>query len=661
PEATRPPQIQPLRLPAPLPSAGSLPQIRSRPLGGEGLPLSCLLAGQDDGRSERGRGPEAEVDAAVVPGGWSGRGRHADGGGDGGARRARGYAACYRGFAHVDKQQRVYGLSSQDSRSSSRSTIMEDFLHSDLWEYKRKRSLRNEIESHHCLSSFMSESRNHGAETEMPIASEKPSFSWPTEKQVPSNNNFLPATSTVSDYGLAYRPKSHLGRGSNKANQTPTPKESSGMCSFSYQLARSAGRSDSMKMGRTSAKCSLAETMSMLRQRRFGRSYQNQNRIGALNRRHKHTQSGGAINMVKKEETYNQSDLSTGRHWQTLLDNALVRRRLQPLNAETSEQLWSCTNSESDKAICFSSGGSIDGLQVSFSSDTSDTSDNSNLSSLGTVANDQWRMSFKKVHCPLAARINYIPQVSCKEIEQASPVSVLEYPAEDFSDAENIKKDTKDPHAPQLRPELVYFPSAETVAEVVVDAALGNYSCSEMESTEHDEAIQLVEDTPCEFEDEEEREFCYLLDILIASGIHGVEEDQLYKVCQSLDCPAGYDVFDKLEKKYKNVAQWSRADRKLTFDMVNSILSELLAPCLDMHPWATTARNMAPAWGSEGLLEKLLQVLTRRREELAPREKQVLDQKWPDLADYINRAGRDVERMVKDDLLEELVLELMSS
>uniref|UniRef100_A0A453M994 DUF4378 domain-containing protein n=1 Tax=Aegilops tauschii subsp. strangulata TaxID=200361 RepID=A0A453M994_AEGTS len=578
------------------------------------------------------------------------------------------------GFAHVDKQQRVYGLSSQDSRSSSRSTIMEDFvscslahyssindLHSDLWEYKRKRSLRNEIESHHCLSSFMSESRNHGAETEMPIASEKPSFSWPTEKQVPSNNNFLPATSTVSDYGLAYRPKSHLGRGSNKANQTPTPKESSGMCSFSYQLARSAGRSDSMKMGRTSAKCSLAETMSMLRQRRFGRSYQNQNRIGALNRRHKHTQSGGAINMVKKEETYNQSDLSTGRHWQTLLDNALVRRRLQPLNAETSEQLWSCTNSESDKAICFSSGGSIDGLQVSFSSDTSDTSDNSNLSSLGTVANDQWRMSFKKVHCPLAARINYIPQVSCKEIEQASPVSVLEYPAEDFSDAENIKKDTKDPHAPQLRPELVYFPSAETVAEVVVDAALGNYSCSEMESTEHDEAIQLVEDTPCEFEDEEEREFCYLLDILIASGIHGVEEDQLYKVCQSLDCPAGYDVFDKLEKKYKNVAQWSRADRKLTFDMVNSILSELLAPCLDMHPWATTARNMAPAWGSEGLLEKLLQVLTRRREELAPREKQVLDQKWPDLADYINRAGRDVERMVKDDLLEELVLELMSS
>ncbi|VAI24135.1 unnamed protein product [Triticum turgidum subsp. durum] len=573
------------------------------------------------------------------------------------------------GFAHVDKQQRLYGLSSQDSTSSSRSTIIEDFLHSDLCEYKRKRSSGNAtkcLPNHHSLSSMMSESRNHSAATEMPAASEKPSFSWPTEKQVPDNKKLFPATSTVSDNGSPYRPKFHLDRGRNNAKQTPTPKESSGMCSFSYQLARGAGRSDSMKMGPTSAKCSLAETMSMLRQRRFGRSYQNQNRIGALNRRHKNTQSGGAINMVKKEETYNQSDLSTGRHWQTLLDNALVRGRLQPLNEESPEQLWSCTNSESDKAICFSSGGSIDGLQVSFSSDTSDTSDNSNLSSLGTVSNDQWRMSFKKVHCPLAARINYIPRASCKEIEQASPVSVLEYPAGDFSDAENIKQDTTDPDgqlsSPQLRHEL---PSEENITEVAVDAAINNYLCSEMEATETDETIQLVEDTPCEFEDEEEREFCYLLDILIASGIHGVEEDQLYKVCQSLDCPAGYDVFDKLEKKYKKVAQWSRADRKLTFDMVNSILSEILAPCLDMHPWATTARNMAPAWGSEGLLEKLLQVLTRRREELAPRvhkkEKQVLNQKWPDLADYIERAGRDVERMIKDDLLEELVLELMSS
>ena len=42
-------------------------------------------------------------------------------------------------------------------------------------------------------------------------------------------------------------------------------------------------------------------------------------------------------------------------------------------------------------------------------------------------------------------------------------------------------------------------------------------------------------------------------------------------------------------------------------------------------------------------------------------EKKGFDTKWPDLADCIDRAGRDIERMIKDDLLEELVLELLSS
>jgi hypothetical protein len=42
-------------------------------------------------------------------------------------------------------------------------------------------------------------------------------------------------------------------------------------------------------------------------------------------------------------------------------------------------------------------------------------------------------------------------------------------------------------------------------------------------------------------------------------------------------------------------------------------------------------------------------------------EKKGFDPKWPGLADRIDRAGRDIERMVKDDLLEELVVELLFS
>lgn len=213
--------------------------------------------------------------------------------------------------------------------------------------------------------------------------------------------------------------------------------------------------------------------------------------------------------------------------------------------------------------------------------------------------------------------------------------------------------------------ELVRCPSVESTAEVgeigISDYALG---VDGLDASLNGEAIQLVEDIFEEFGDEEEREFSYVLDILIVSGIHGTAEDQLYKVCQSLDCPAGYDVFEKLEKKYMKVAEWSRSDRKLIFDMVNTILSEILAPCLDMHPWVKSARKMAPVWGSEGLLEKILQMLVQRREELGlsktKPEKKALDRKWPDLSDCVDRVGRDVENMIKDDLLEEMLLDLFS-
>jgi hypothetical protein len=149
-------------------------------------------------------------------------------------------------------------------------------------------------------------------------------------------------------------------------------------------------------MGPLSAKFFISRKMSHLDQPRHGRRNKNQNYIAVVNQ-HKVTRSGAAVNTLRKEENHRLSDSSTGRHWQILLENALLRKRSQPPKEESSEQLWSCTNSESDKAVCFSSSGSIDDFQVSFPSDTSDTSDSSKFSSLGRVASDQWRMSFKKV------------------------------------------------------------------------------------------------------------------------------------------------------------------------------------------------------------------------------------------------------------------------
>ncbi|KAL6893805.1 hypothetical protein ACP4OV_007903 [Aristida adscensionis] len=601
---------------------------------------SCRTGGEGGVVRRTVAAPEPEPD-----GGWSAAPRRTE------------------GFSHVDKQRRVHGVLS-DFRCGSQSIRHEEQLSWDIGEFKHKRAHRN---SQRCLPSAqrnvteIRQLQSSDAASGLLVGSQKTSVSLPRENKISNNKEFLHASNTFS--GLPIQPKRRLNNHSKNVKNPPTV--DSNVSDFSYQLVRCTERSASAKMGSLSADRSLSDKMALLRQAPNGGNHQNRSRISALNRRHKIGNSRGAINLLNIQKVHDQPNSSFGRYSQALLNNALVRQNQMCYselpNQKGPEQLWSSTYSESEKAVCFSSADSIDDLHVSSSSDTSE---NSSLSSLGVVANDQWKMTFKKVYCPHTARIDSTSVIYRKEIGQASPVSVLEPLSEDCSDSEHIKREPADPCDLQLRLELVKFSPVETAAEVSSIGGNTDYLSSEM-GARNDEPIHLVEDILEEFEDEEERDFSYLLDILIASGIHGTAEDQLYKVCQSLDCPAGYDVFDKLEKKYIKVVQWSRSDRKLLFDMVNTILSQILAPCLNMQPWVNTAKNLAPIWGSEGLLEKVLQVLAQMREELAMSklkpEKKAFDQEWLDLADCIDRAGRDIEKMIKDDLLEELVLELMSS
>jgi hypothetical protein len=151
-------------------------------------------------------------------------------------------------------------------------------------------------------------------------------------------------------------------------------------------------------MGLTSTNCSLSGKMSLLRQPWHGDNHQNQNRISALNRRHKIVSPIGATDLLNKDKVHEHLNSSLERHSQALLNNALIREKqlccLDVLNQKGPEQTWSSTYSESEKILCFSSSDSIDDLQVSSSSDTSESS---NLSSLGVIASDQWNATFKKV------------------------------------------------------------------------------------------------------------------------------------------------------------------------------------------------------------------------------------------------------------------------
>lgn len=161
-----------------------------------------------------------------------------------------------------------------------------------------------------------------------------------------------------------------------------------------------------------------------------------------------------------------------------------------------------------------------------------------------------------------------------------------------FFNAENINQDTTDPHGQQsyrykvsvilldnfvlvfnvtpqlIRPELVNFPSSETVVKVVVDAAIDNYLCSEMVAPENDELYCWFRTSLWFWRQRRKR-------VLLLAGYTITNcfciEYQLYKVRQSLDCFACNDMFDMLEKKYKKLTKWSRAESKTYCNLATNV------------------------------------------------------------------------------------------
>lgn len=161
------------------------------------------------------------------------------------------------------------------------------------------------------------------------------------------------------------------------------------------------------------------------------------------------------------------------------------------------------------------------------------------------------------------------------------------------------------------------------------------------------------------FRDDDDRDFSYLLDILIESGVHAVNQDRIFDAFYSPDSPVGPGVFDNLEKKYNMLVLWSSSERKLLFDLINIILVDLVAPCLDLHPWLISKR-CRPLWNYEGLAERGWRMVVRQRKELAGNQEEVvLEQRWLGTEEDVDMIGREIEKMLNEDLLVELVAEFI--
>ncbi|CAL9111686.1 unnamed protein product [Musa acuminata var. zebrina] len=165
-----------------------------------------------------------------------------------------------------------------------------------------------------------------------------------------------------------------------------------------------------------------------------------------------------------------------------------------------------------------------------------------------------------------------------------------------------------------------------------------------------------------EFSDVDDRDFTYLLDVLIESGVRGTNDTRFSDAFYSHGHPVNQSVFDKLEKKYDRVASWPRSERKLLFDLINCTLAGLITPYMDVHLWMTslTSKICVPAWDREGLVEAVWQMVVKQRKELhCNQENMLLESGWFGVEYDVDLVGMEMERMLNADLLEELICEFV--
>lgn len=161
------------------------------------------------------------------------------------------------------------------------------------------------------------------------------------------------------------------------------------------------------------------------------------------------------------------------------------------------------------------------------------------------------------------------------------------------------------------------------------------------------------------FRVEEGRDFSYLIDVLTEAGFQGGILDMNLGTWHSPECPVSLSIFETLEKKCGEQAPWKRSERRLLFDRINSGLMEILQPCMGMPKWAKpTSKRLNPRLSQDMIEEELWTLLVSQEQEVSkdPTVK-VLEKELGslDLGDHIDFIGREIERLLIDELVAEVV------
>jgi hypothetical protein len=183
------------------------------------------------------------------------------------------------------------------------------------------------------------------------------------------------------------------------------------------------------------------------------------------------------------------------------------------------------------------------------------------------------------------------------------------------------------------------------------DGTCGYYSdtfSSDESSNINTSNYQVMEDRVPLFKDEEDRDFSYV-------------QDMLASVCDFSAYPedwqANSDVFLGLENKYSKLLLWSKSDRKLLFDLVNSVLADVTAPSNSLHS-KVMVRCLPETDRGQGA-KYVWQIVQKRR----CCEQVFWDCILPLPLDHrseLELIQMEVVKMIHDDVIEESIVELMS-
>lgn len=254
------------------------------------------------------------------------------------------------------------------------------------------------------------------------------------------------------------------------------------------------------------------------------------------------------------------------------------------------------------------------------------------------------------LHCPETQRESH---PSSKEVDQPSPVSVFEAPFTDepSSSSECFESLSADIHGLRLQLQLLKSEN-EGYAEGSMVVVSSDDDADEVSS-------RFVNDKGTSSRAEEYLESSYIANVLADSGINGTDPDTFTSTWYSPDCPLNSSVFEELEKKYSNqTSSWSRAERKLIFDRINLQLLEIYHQSTPQHPWVKkTARSTHPKWNKQELedsLRKLLAVQDKKAKKDVTNYVIGSELQWLDLIDDIDIIGREIERLLIDELVAEV-------